>query len=138
MSANKTGPTKISVDDFLSTLTDEGKRKDSYELIRIMQKLSGEEATMWGPTIIGFGTYHYKYASGKEGDMCRIGFSPRKAEFSLYLTCSADDFSAMLEKFGKHKTGKGCIYFKKLADVNRDVLEEMIKKSLKETKELYG
>lgn len=138
MSANKTGPTKISVDDFLSTLTDEGKRKDSYELISIMQKLSGAEATMWGPTIIGFGTYHYKYASGREGDMCRIGFSPRKAEFSLYLTCSADDFSAMLKIFGKHKTGKGCIYFKKLADVNRDVLEEMIKKSLKETKELYG
>lgn len=138
MSANKTVATKISVDDFLSTLTDETKRRDSYELISIMERLSGEKATMWGPTIIGFGTYHYKYASGREGDMCRIGFSPRKAEFSLYLTCNADDFSAMLEKFGKHKTGKGCIYFKRLADVNRDVLEQMIKRSLKETKELYG
>lgn len=138
MATNKTVPTKISVEDFINTLPDERKKEDSFRLIRIMEKLSGEKATMWGPSIVGFGTYHYKYASGHEGDMCRIGFSPRKSEFSLYLTCDVNEFENLLQRFGKHKTGKGCIYFKRLEDIDLKVLEEMIKTSLKQTKAMYG
>lgn len=138
MSKLKTVATEVDVESFINSISDEAKRQDSFRLVEIMEKLSAEKAKMWGPTIIGFGKYHYKYASGHEGEMCRIGFSPRKAEFSLYVTCDAASFKEMLDKFGKHRTGKGCIYFKKLADVDLKVLEKMIKVSLKETKELYG
>ena len=138
MATIKTAPTPVSVEAFINAVPDQVKRADSFKLVEIMERLSGEKATMWGPSIIGFGTYHYKYASGHEGDMCRIGFSPRKAEFSLYLTCDAEEFKDMLAKFGKHRTGKGCIYFKKLADLDLKVLEKMIKTSLKQTKKLYG
>ncbi|MCH5689837.1 DUF1801 domain-containing protein [Niabella sp. W65] len=104
-----------------------------------MERLSGEKATMWGPSIIGFGRYHYRYASGHEGDMCRIGFSPRKAQFSLYiLSCDSPVQSKLVDQLGKIKKAAACIYFKKLDDLNLEVLEKMILQSLKETKELWG
>ena len=136
---NKTTPTAISVEDFIRS-SDPNKVNDSFELVKIMEKLSGENATMWGPSIIGFGNYHYKYESGREGDMCRIGFSPRKSAFSLYiLDCGAEQQNPLLKDLGKIKMGNGgCIYFKKLDDLNRPVLEKMIIESLNETKKRYG
>lgn len=127
----KTTETTKSVVAFIAAVPDKVKQADSFKLIEIMQKQSGFEPKMWGPSIIGFGSYHYKYASGHEGDAPLIGFSPRKAAFSLYLTCDARMFTSLLSKFGKYTTGKGCIYFKKLADINIDVLKKMIDYSLK-------
>lgn len=136
--ANKTIATNQNVLDFLKT-ADPKKFDDSLELIAIMEKLSGEKATMWGPSIIGFGTYHYKYESGHEGEMCRIGFSPRKASFSLYvLSCEDENEMALVHQLGKIKTGKSCIYFKKLADIDIGILEKLIKLSLKQTAEKWG
>ena len=138
MSENKTKPTEISVEEFIRN-SDPNKVEDSFELVRIMEKLSGEKATMWGPSIIGFGNYHYKYESGREGEMCRIGFSPRKSAFSLYVLHCDDSENELISQLGKIKMGKGsCIYFKKLADLNTEVLEQLIVQSLKKTKELYG
>ena len=138
MSENKTKPTEISVEEFIRN-SDPNKVEDSFELVKIMEKLSGEKATMWGPSIIGFGNYHYKYESGREGEMCRIGFSPRKSAFSLYVLHCDDSENELISQLGKIKLGKGsCIYFKKLADLNTEVLEQLIVQSLKKTKELYG
>lgn len=139
MAENKTQPTKVPVREFVLK-SDEKKHTDSFQLIEIMERISGEKATMWGPSIIGFGTYHYKYASGREGNMCRIGFSPRKSAFSLYiLSCKEDQEDPLLSQLGKIKMGQNsCIYFKKLSDLNLEILEEMIKNSLKKTKEIYG
>lgn len=122
---NSTVPTTVTVDSFLATV-DENKRSDAETLIALMQEISGEEPVMWGPSIIGFGSYHYRYASGREGDAARIGFSPRKAQHSLYLTCNAEEFAADLAQLGPHKTGKGCIYIKRLSDIDLTVLRGMI------------
>ncbi|MBW8361301.1 MAG: DUF1801 domain-containing protein [Kaistella sp.] len=138
MPENKTKPTKIEVEDFIRQ-ADPKKIEDSLKLVGIMEKLSGEKAKMWGPSIIGFGSYHYKYASGHEGDMCAIGFSPRKAEFSLYVINSdSEKQTEMIKDLGKIKMGKACIYFKKLDDLNLNVLENLIRESLKSTKEKWG
>lgn len=138
MRENKTKATAADVMAFIEK-SDPKKMEDSLKLIKIMERLSGEKATMWGPSIIGFGRYHYRYASGREGDMCRIGFSPRKAQFSLYiLSCDSPVQSELVDQLGKIKKAVGCIYFKKLEDLNLEVLEKMILQSLKETKELWG
>jgi hypothetical protein len=138
MAENKTKPTEIQVEDFIRQ-SDPKKIDDSLKLVGMMERLSGEKATMWGPSIIGFGSYHYKYDSGHEGDMCAIGFSPRKAEFSLYvLDCDSEEQHDMIKDLGKIKMGKACIYFKKLDDLNLDVLENLIRESLKSTKEKWG
>lgn len=138
MPENKTKPTPIEVEDFIRQ-SDPKKIEDSLKLVGIMERLSGEKATMWGPSIIGFGSYHYKYKSGHEGDMCAIGFSPRKAEFSLYvLDCESEKQQEMIKDLGKIKMGKACIYFKKLDDLNLEVVENLIKESLKSTKEKWG
>ncbi len=139
MSENKTKPTDLSVEDFIRN-SDPKKVEDSFKLVHIMEKLSGEPATMWGPSIIGFGKYHYKYESGREGEMCKIGFSPRKAAFSLYvLHCEPEINDPLISQLGKIKMGKGaCIYFKKLDDLNIDILEKIIVNSLKETEIKYG
>lgn len=128
MTANKTQPTETSVDDIIATV-DAKKRADTIELIEMMQEVSGEPAVVWGSNIIGFGAYHYRYASGREGDWMRIGFSPRKAAFSLYLSCDADQFSDLLETFGVYTRGKGCIYIKKLDDIDRGVLRKMLRRA---------
>ncbi|MCW5909776.1 MAG: DUF1801 domain-containing protein [Cyclobacteriaceae bacterium] len=126
MAKNKTAETNFSVVDFINSFVDkEQKKQDSFRLIELMRKWSGFEPKMWGPTIIGFGSYHYKYASGHEGDAPLIGFSPRKAEFSLYVTCPGNDNKNFLDQLGKYKMAKACIYFKKLDDLNFDTLEKL-------------
>jgi uncharacterized protein DUF1801 len=129
MADNKTKPTKLSVPAFIDALTDATRRADAKALVKLMQNATGEKPKMWGPSIIGFGSCHYKYESGREGDMPLVGFSPRKAASVLYLTgCS--DSQALLAKLGKHTTGKGCLYIKKLADVDQKVLEALVDKSV--------
>lgn len=139
MAENKTKATEASVEDFIRN-SDPKKIDDSFKLVEIMERLSGEPAKMWGPSIIGFGSYHYQYKSGREGDMARIGFSPRKDKFSLYiLDCYDDSNKDKVAELGKIKMGSGaCIYFKKIEDLDQNVLEEMIVESLKQTKEKWG
>jgi hypothetical protein len=123
MAQNKTKATAASVDDFLDAIADPQRRADGKALRALMERVSGEPAAMWGPSIVGFGSYHYVHESGREGDMCRIGFSPRASEFALYggFLLSPD----LLARLGKHKTGKGCLYVKRLGDVDMAVLEEI-------------
>lgn len=130
MAKNKTTETTESIDDFLEKVTDPVKRKDSYTLIGMMEKQSGFPARMWGPSIIGFGSYHYKYESGHEGDAPLIGFSPRSTAISLYLSCDAQVKEEFLQQFGKFKMAKSCIYVKKLDDIDLNVLTKMIDHSL--------
>jgi hypothetical protein len=137
MAEAKTKPNEASVDEFL-TKTGDDTRKDCYTLIHLMEKVTGEKAKMWGPAIVGFGQYHYKYASGHEGDICKVGFSPRKGNLSLYVLAGADGQNALLEKLGKHKAGKGCLYIKKLSDIHLDVLEEMIVKAMRHIENKFG
>ncbi|MEL1255860.1 DUF1801 domain-containing protein [Flavobacterium sp. DGU38] len=137
MAKNKTTETESIVIDFINTITDEGKRKDVYELLYIAQKVTGFEPKMWGAAIIGFGNYHYKYDSGHEGDAPLVGFSPRKDAISLYLSSSFENKEELLSKFGKHKAGKGCIYIKKLTDIDIEVLKEMISLSVNSFKKIY-
>jgi len=127
MADNKTKPTKISVAEFIDSLTDPGRRSDAKSLVKLMQKASGEKPKMWGPSIIGFGSYHYTYDSGREGDMPVVAFSPRKAATVLYGLSEAE---ALLPKLGKHTRGKGCVYIKKLADVDQKVLETIAAKAV--------
>jgi hypothetical protein len=131
MAENKTKPNKISVAAFIDALTDQGKRADAKALVKLMQNAAGEKPKMWGASIIGFGSYHYTYDSGREGDMPLIAFSPRKAATVLY---GFGESKALLAKLGKHTTGKGCIYIKKLADVDQKVLEAMAVKSVTATR----
>src|SRR5688572_6539417 len=131
MTKNKTTYTEVNVLDFINSYVDNDQKKvDSFNLIKLMRKWSGFEPKMWGPTIIGFGNYHYKYASGHEGDAPIIGFSPRKAEFSLYVYSPSDENDRLLADLGKFKMGKACIYVKKLADINIPVLEKLSKASI--------
>jgi len=130
MADNKTKPTKLSVAAFIDALTDPTRRADAKALVKLMQSAAGEKPKMWGPSIIGFGSYHYKYESGREGDMPLIGFSPRKAAHVLYGMTGSSDSKVLLAKLGKYTTGKGCVYIKKLADVDRQVLEAMAFKSV--------
>jgi hypothetical protein len=128
---NKTTETDVDVFEFINTFVDnEQKKKDSFLLIDLMKQWSGFEPKMWGPSIVGFGRYHYKYASGHEGDAMLIGFSPRKAAFSLYVSVAGDD-KGLFDKLGKYKMGKACIYFKKMSDLNLDTLEELCKSGIK-------
>ena len=127
MADNKTKPTKISVAEFIDSLTDPGRRADAKALVKLMQKASGEKPKMWGPSIIGFGSHHYMYDSGREGDMPVVAFSPRKAATVLYGLGSSE---SLLPKLGKHTRGKGCVYIKKLADVDQKVLKAMVVKSV--------
>ncbi len=137
MAKNKTTETQRSVDDFIASVENEGQRDDSYKLIRIMQEVSGHEPKMWGPSIIGFGRYHYRYASGHEGDAPLIGFSPRKAAISLYVHTGLEDHKELLNGFGKFKMAKACIYIKKLSDVNEAKLKAIMKKTIGYLKSTY-
>jgi len=128
MAELKTKKNEASVIDFINTIDHEGKRKDAFEILEMMKEITGDAPKMWGPSIIGFGDLRYKYASGREGDWMRVGFSPRKAKISLYISgCDISMHKDRLEKFGKHKTGKGCLYINKLADIDIKILKEMIK-----------
>ena len=131
-SKSKTTSTDESVIDFINSFVDKDQKKqDSFRLVDLMREWSGFEPKMWGLTIIGFGSYHYKYASGHEGDAPIIGFSPRKAEFSLYVVAPENENKKLLDKLGKYKMGKACIYFKKLDDLNLDALEQLSKTTIK-------
>lgn len=130
MPENKTKPTKLSVSTFIDALPDETRRADAKVLVKLMQNAVGEKPKMWGPSIIGFGSCHYKYDSGRQGDMPLIAFSPRKAATVLYSVIGFTDADALLAKLGKHTTGKGCLYIKKLEDIDQKVLEAMFVKSL--------
>jgi hypothetical protein len=137
MAKNKTTEAVNSVTDFINSINDEVKRKDSFHLIEIIKSEMGFDAKMWGPSIVGFGSYHYKYQSGHEGDAPLVGFSPRATAIVLYLTQCFDMKDELLKKLGKHKTGKGCIYIKKLDDINMDVLKEMISASAQHLQKNY-
>ena len=130
MAENKTKPTKLSVAAFIDTLKDPARHADAKVLLKLMQRATSEKPKMWGPSIIGFGSYHYKYESGREGDMPVIAFSPRKAATVLYGMIGFDEAAALLAKLGNHTTGKGCLYIRKLADVDQNVLEALIAKAL--------
>jgi Domain of unknown function (DU1801) len=137
MAENKTKPTKVSVAAFIDALTDQTQRADARVLVKLMQSATGEKPKMWGPSIIGFGSYHYKYDSGREGDMPVAGFSPRKAATVLYLTTSFSGSEELLAKLGKHTGGKACLYIKKLADVDHGVLETLVVQSVAAARERY-
>jgi len=130
MAEPKTKPTGQSADQFINSVEDEKKRKDSFEIIKLMQKVTGEPPVMWGPSIVGFGSYHYKYKSGQEGDWPLTGFSPRKQNLTLYIMSGFKRYEELLGKLGKYKTGKSCLYIKKLEDINTEVLEELISQSV--------
>jgi hypothetical protein len=131
MAKNKTTETEVNVSHFLNAYVDKDQKKeDSFQLIELMREWSGFEPKMWGPTIIGFGSYHYKYASGHEGDAPMLGFSPRKAAFSLYVYSQTEISDRLLEELGKFKMGKACIYVKKLADIDISKLEKLCEKTI--------
>lgn len=127
MAELKTQRNDANVEAFLQQVPDEKKRQDSFTILEMMRKVTGAEPRMWGDSIIGFGDYHYVYASGREGDWFCIGFSPRKQNLTLYLTYGFEDGSELLQKLGKHKTGKGCLYINRLSDVNLAVLDELLR-----------
>jgi hypothetical protein len=134
MADNKTKPTSLSVAAFIDAIADPARRTDAKALVKVMQGAAGEKPRMWGPSIIGFGSYHFKYESGREGDMPLAGFSPRKAATVLYGVTGSSDAPALLAKLGKHTTGKGCLYIKKLADVDQKVMEALVVKSVAATR----
>lgn len=136
MGNNKTKPNYGSALEFLEKIEDEQKRNESFELLEMMKQITGEEPVMWGTSIIGFGNYHYKYASGREGDWFLVGFSPRKQNLSIYLTYGVEKLKG-IERLGKYKTGKACLYVKKLADVDRDVLQDLIATAVKKMIKTY-
>jgi len=127
---NKTKPEATSVHDFLTKIENESKRNDSIEICELMSTLTKADPVMWGTSIIGFDSYHYKYASGREGDWMKIGFSPRKTNLTLYIMPGFSAYDDLLSKLGKHKTGKSCLYIKKLNDIDRSVLKTLIRKSI--------
>lgn len=128
MAENKTRPTDDSVTDFLSNVDHETRREDSFKLLEMMAEITGEEAVLWG-SIVGFGSCHYKYESGREGDMPLVAFSPRKQSMTVYIMPGFDKYDEMLSQLGKHKIGKACLYINKLSDVNEAVLRDLIKHS---------
>ncbi|MDR0139232.1 DUF1801 domain-containing protein [Metabacillus idriensis] len=133
----KTKQTDASVIEFIENVDHPKKREDAYQLLDIFTETTGFEAKMWGPSIIGFGSYHYKYASGHEGDAPLVGFSPRKAKISLYFAPGETKRDELLKEFGKHSTGKACVYINKIADINVDVLRKLIRQSVTFLKETY-
>ena len=136
---NKTAETEVSVVHFINSWVEkEEKKQESFRLIELMRKWSGHEPRMWGPSIVGFGRVHYKYDSGREGDMPLLGFSPRKAEFSLYVTNPGHENEELLDKLGKFTMAKACIYFKKLSDLDLAVLEKICKESIVYLEGKYG
>jgi hypothetical protein len=137
MAKNKTQPTKMKVSEFIAAIESPEKRKDCREIMKLMRKVTGKRATMWGTSIVGFGQYHYKYASGREGDHFLTGFSPRKQALTLYIMAGFKSHAKLMEKLGKHKTGKSCLYIKHLDDIDRSVLEKLITESVKYMRENY-
>jgi Domain of unknown function (DU1801) len=135
MAEAKTRPTSESVKDFLNQISDEERRADCFAVAKIMEEITGEKPTMWGPSIVGFGSYRYKYASGREGDWPMMGFSPRKKDLTLYIMMGFEKHADLMEKLGKHSTSKSCLYIKRLSDVHIPTLKKLIKIGIKDLKE---
>jgi len=138
MAQNKTTETNSNVADFLNSVKDETKRTDSFKLVEFFEEVSGFPAKLWGPSIVGFGSYHYKYESGREGDSPLVAFSPRAAAITIYLSSTFEQREELLAQLGKHKTEKGCIYVKKLSDIQVEVLKQILVKQIEHTQALYG
>jgi len=130
MAQLKTQPNDQSVTDFLNAVENETRRQDSFTILELMQQVTGDEPVMWGDSIIGFGTYQYKYPSGRQGEWFLTGFSPRVQNLTLYIMSGFDEYDDLLGKLGKHSTGKSCLYVKRLENINLDVLKELIEKSV--------
>ena len=134
MASLKTQPNKKSPKEFIQAVDNEKRRKDALEMLKTMEVITGEKPVMWGDSIIGYGNYHYKYESGREGDWFLVGFSPRKQNLVLYLMDGVQRYSELLEKLGKHKTSKACLYINKLEDVEMDILKKLIRESVQHMK----
>lgn len=137
MSEPKMKENDNSVIEFIENVENEKKKADAYQLLKIFEEVTGYEAKMWGPSIIGFGSYHYKYASGREGDAPLVAFSPRKAKISLYLAYESEEREKLLEEFGKYTKSKACIYVNKLADIDTNVLKDLIIYTVETYQNLY-
>ena len=138
MAETKTKATNASVTDFLDRVKSEQKRKDAYTVLRLMKTVTGKQPKMWGPSIIGFDEYHYRYESGREGDICMIGFSPRSQALTLYLMSGFTGYKALLKKLGKHKISKACLYINKLEDIDIKILEKIIDGAYRYAQTKYG
>lgn len=137
MAENKTQATKQSAEDFIATVEPDKRRAEAQVLLALFRKVTGWEPVMWGPAIVGFGEYHYKYDSGREGDFMATGFSPRKAKLSIYILPGYQDYSEILTRLGKHSTGKSCLYVNKLDDIDLDVLGELIAAGVRDLSKIY-
>lgn len=137
MAQNKTQPTKVKVSEFIAGIEDKVKRADCRELMKLMSAVTGNRAKMWGPSIVGYGKYHYKYESGREGDFFLTGFSPRKQALSIYIVSGFNINPGLMEKLGKYKTGKSCLYVKKLDDIDRAVLGQLVEESVAHIRKKY-
>jgi hypothetical protein len=137
MAENKTKATDQSVTAFLDSVADEGRRQDCYAVLELMKAATGEEPKMWGPSMVGLGSYHYKYESGREGDMFLAGFSPRKQNLTLYLVAGFTRYEELMKKLGKYKTGKSCLYINKLAEIDQSVLGELVQEAVKYLRQNY-
>ena len=137
MAENKTKATGASVTAFINSIDDTQKRADARKVAAMMRKATGKRAKLWGPSIVGYGTYHYKYASGREGDFLMTGFSPRKQALTVYVIPGFGHFETLMNKLGKYKTGKSCLYIKRLSDVDEKILEQLINRSVKYMREHY-
>lgn len=134
MAETKTKPTNESVNDFLNKISDEERRADCFQVAKIMEEVTGEKPKMWGPSIVGFGSYHYKYDSGREGDWLVTGFSPRKKDLTLYIMMGFEKHRELMDKLGKHSAAKSCLYIKRLSDIHTPTLKKLIKASVKDLK----
>lgn len=137
MTTNKTQPTALKVSEFINGIEDRQQRVDAKKIAAMMRRATGKRARMWGASIVGYGQYHYKYDSGREGDFMITGFSPRKQALSVYIMPGFDQFDGLMKKLGKYKTGKSCLYLKRLSDVDEKVLEKLITGSVKFMRNKY-
>ncbi len=137
MVENKTKVTKASVTEFINAIDDKEKRADARKVAAMMRKATGKRAQMWGPSIVGYGTYHYKYASGREGDFMITGFSPRKQALTVYILAGFKRYDSLMARLGKYKTGKSCLYIKRLSDVDEEVLQQLIDGSVEYMRKNY-
>ena len=137
MADNKTKPTKASVAEFVKSIDDPGRRADVRKVAAMMRRATGKRPKMWGSSIVGYGTYHYEYASGREGDFMLTGYSPRKQALTVYILAGFSRFGPLMKKLGKYKTGKSCLYIKQLEDIDESVLEQLIDESVKYMRENY-
>ena len=137
MAETKTKATEESVEEFLAAIKDDGRRKDCLAIMKLLEETTGYKAKMWGTSIVGFGTYHYKYASGREGDWPLTGFSPRKQNLTLYIMAGFDKYAELMQKLGKHSAAKSCIYIKRLDDIHLPTLKKLVRESVKQLKKRH-